>query len=220
MSDRSDTPGRFPVYTKAEAAFRELRRRILDGTLEPGATIDQEAIAASLGLSITPVREALRRLDTEGLVRLEAHRTVYVAPLAASEVRNLYAVRLRLDPYAAALAAGHADEDRLVEIEVLAGHVGGHTTRERLSMNRRFHALIYHSCGNGVLADLLDRLWDQTDRYRLLALEDAVHERNAEREHQAIATALRARDAARVETLMHAHIEATLRLVEERVDVR
>jgi DNA-binding GntR family transcriptional regulator len=207
------------VATKAEAAFRELRARILDGSLEPGSTVNQEAIASSLGLSITPVREALRRLDTEGLVRLEAHRTVTVAPLSVTEVQELYAVRLRLDPFAASLAAAHASDGQLDAIEALSAGETEPTTRGRLAANRRFHARIYRSARNATLAELLDRLWDQTDRYRLLALQDEAHERTAEREHQAIAGALRARDGERAAELMRSHVEATLRLVERHAEL-
>ena len=219
MSDGFEPTGRVAVYTKSEAAFQELRARILDGSLEPGATIDQEAVATALGLSITPVREALRRLDSEGLVRVEAHRMVRVASLSAVEVRDLYAVRIRLDPFAAALAAEFATADELAEISAMAQLDPGATTRDRLAANRRFHARIYRASRNGVLIELLDRLWDQTDRYRLVALQDRVHERTAQQEHRAIAAALADRDAPRVEVLMRLHVEATLRHVEGQVDV-
>jgi DNA-binding GntR family transcriptional regulator len=214
------TDTRIAVQTKAEAVYQELRARILDGSHAPGSTLNQEALAATLGLSITPLREALRRLESENLVRLEAHRTLTVAPLSAREVRQLYAVRLQLDPFAAELAAANASAATLDEIDLLARLGTEATTHARLAANRRFHQTIYQAAANGVLADLLDRLWDQTDRYRLLALQDERHERTAEREHREISTALRARDGRRVAELMRSHVEATLRLVERHDDVR
>jgi DNA-binding GntR family transcriptional regulator len=206
--------------TKAEAVYDELASRILDGTLVPGSLINQEALAADLGVSITPLREALRRLEAEGLVLLQAHRTLTVAPLSVHEVRELYAVRLRLDPFAAAEAASRASAEALDRIDALAVRETEATTLGRLRTNREFHRAIYRASGNGTLADLLDRLWDQTDRYRLLALQDEQHERGAEQEHRLIAAALRARDRERVEALMYRHVEATLRLVERHADVR
>jgi DNA-binding GntR family transcriptional regulator len=211
---------RITVQTKAEAVYQEVRARILDGSHAPGSTLNQEAMAATLGLSITPLREALRRLESENLVRLEAHRTLTVAPLSAREVRQLYAVRLQLDPFAAEQAAAKASPAVLDEIDLLARLETEATTRARLAANRRFHQTIYYAAGNGVLAELLDRLWDQTDRYRLLALQDEHHERTAEREHREISAAIRERAGSRVAELMRSHVEATLRLVERHDDVR
>jgi DNA-binding GntR family transcriptional regulator len=68
------------AVTKAEAVYIETRSRILKGTLAPGLAVNQEALAADLGVSITPLREALRRLEMEGLIRLEAHRTMIITP--------------------------------------------------------------------------------------------------------------------------------------------
>jgi DNA-binding GntR family transcriptional regulator len=67
------------AVTKAEAVYLETRSRILKGVLAPGSAVNQEALAADLGVSITPLREALRRLEMEGLIRLEAHRTMVIA---------------------------------------------------------------------------------------------------------------------------------------------
>ena len=214
------TPIPLQTRTKAEAVYEEVASRILDGTLEPGSMVNQEALAAELGVSITPLRESLRRLEAEGLVLLQAHRTLTVAPLSVAEVRELYAVRLRLDPYAAGEAALHARPETLDAIDALAERSTESTTRDRLRANREFHRAIYHASGNRTVADLLDRLWDQTDRYRLLALQDERHERSAEQEHRRIAAALRDRDRALVEDLMARHVEATLRLVERHADVR
>src|SRR5438094_10422755 len=109
-----------PFTTKAEAVYGELRRRILSGVLEPSAPLNQEALAPELGVSVTPVREAVRRLEAEGLVQFQAHKTVVVAPLSREELREIYEVRLQLDPYAASLATARATEDELDEIDRLA----------------------------------------------------------------------------------------------------
>jgi Bacterial regulatory proteins, gntR family len=85
------------TVTKAEAVYLETRARILSGALSPGLQVNQEALAASLGVSITPLREALRRLEMEGLARLEAHRTVVIAPLIGRELDELYVIRMELD---------------------------------------------------------------------------------------------------------------------------
>ena len=202
------------VRTKAEAAYQELSARILDGSMQPGSTVSQETLAAALGVSITPLREALRRLESDGLVILEAHRTLTVAPLSAAEVRELYAVRLQLDPFAAGLAAEVAAPAALDRIAALAARALKTTARARLKANREFHQTIYRSAGNATLAEMLDRLWDRTDRYRMIVVQVESEERKVEREHREIAAALRARDIALSTRLMREHVAETLRLVE------
>src|SRR5207244_1842085 len=120
-----------PFRTKAEAVYGELRRRILSGVLEPSAPLNQEALAPEFGVSVTPVREAVRRLEAEGLVRFQAHKTVVVAPLSLDELTEIYDIRLTLDPYAASLATIKATDAELSEIE----------QRARARRDRRRHAL-------------------------------------------------------------------------------
>ncbi len=206
------------VNTKAEAVYQELRTRILDGSIEPASTLNQEALAARFGLSITPLREALRRLEAEGLVRLEAHRTMTISPLTRRELNELYAVRLQLDPFAASLAAKHATDAQLDEIERLARQRVGRTPRALLELNRAFHRAVYSACGNIVLIEVLDHLWNRTDRYRLIVLQDRIQERAAGEEHREIASTLKAREAKQVADLVHRHVEKTQRLIEQLAD--
>jgi len=214
VSEQLDIP-MVNVRTKAEAVYQELSARILDGSMQPGSTVSQETLAAALGVSITPLREALRRLESDGLIILEAHRTLTVAPLSAREVRELYAVRLQLDPYAAGLAAELAPPVALDRIEALASRPLKTTPRARLKANREFHQAIYYASGNATLAEMLDRLWDRTDRYRMIVVQVGSEERKVEREHREIAAALRARDTVLSSRLMREHVAETLRLVEQ-----
>lgn len=202
------------VPTKAEAVYQQLSSRILMGEIEPGSVLNQEMLAASLGVSITPLREALRRLESDRLVKLDAHRMVTVTPLSASEVNDLYAVRLQLDPFAAGLAAKLASADDISLIVALAKRPLGATARDRLRANREFHRAIYLSPGNVTLAETLDRLWDRTDRYRMIVVQADGEGRKVEREHREIAAAISARHEALARDLMYAHVETTLRLVE------
>jgi DNA-binding GntR family transcriptional regulator len=215
MRAPAQVPLALHVATKAEAVYQELRGRILDGSIQPASTLNQEALAATLGLSITPLREALRRLESEGLVRLEAHRTMTIAPLTRRELHELYAVRLQLDPFAASLTAREASDETLTEIERLARKRVERNPRALLQHNRTFHHAIYSSCGNLVLIGVLDQLWNRTDRYRLIVLQNRIQERTAEEEHREIAAALVRRDARRVSDLVNRHVEKTQRLIEQ-----
>lgn len=194
--------------TKAEAAYAELRARILDGSLAPGANLEQAIIAREYGISTTPVREALRRLESEQLVVVRPHHGPRVANLSADELHHLFAVRLELDPLAAELAADAATEQEVVAIRALV-EAPFRTPAERVSANREFHRSIYEACGNPVLTQVLDSLWNRCDRYRFLLLRDDdsrdVHRHDAE--HRAMVEALEARDGKVLRGLVRDHVD-------------
>lgn len=195
--------------TKSEAAYQEIRRRIMDGTLVPGSVLEQETLAATLSLSTTPVREALRRLESERLVTLQAHREVRVAPMSAVELQQIYAVRLELDPMAAELAAGAATDEQLHAVSASFGQRHSDPV-QRLIQNRQLHRGIYGACGNQVLIQILDSLWDRSDRYRMVLLKTDSKAASIESEHGAIVLAFARRDAAALRQLMTDHLQASM----------
>lgn len=196
------------AVTKAEAVYVETRSRILKGTLAPGCAVNQEALAAELGVSITPLREALRRLEMEGLIRLEAHRTMVIAPLTSRELDEMYAIRTELDPLAASLAAVKASESQLGVVSRLARQEAAAEPVLQLERNRAFHRAVYSACANGALISLLDQLWDRTDRYRLILIrEELVGGPTSHQEHIGIANAIAVRRADLAARLMRAHIK-------------
>lgn len=193
--------------TKARAVYAELRRRILTGELAPGLTVNQESVAAKLGVSITPLREALRRLEMEGLVRLEAHRNVIVPPLTREELVELYVIRIELDPLAARLAAESASEAEIASIVRLSNQKAARDPVVQLELNRAFHKAIYSACGNAALITILDQLWDRTDRYRLILVKQEVDRGPmSTSEHVDIANAIAARRPKEASQLMRQHI--------------
>lgn len=197
--------------TKADAAYDELRRRILLGELEPGERLDQEAVALSLGLSTTPVREALRRLEADDLVHRSAHKDVTIAPLSRREVAEIYAVRVELDGLAVTLATQAASDEELAVIRTLLpkrGTSGG--PAQDLVSNRTFHRALYSASHNAVLIRVLESLWDRSDRYRAVVLRDPRQAKMALSEHEAIFNAVAARDAELAGTLMRRHISQSL----------
>jgi DNA-binding GntR family transcriptional regulator len=214
----SQLPG-ISTLTKAEATYLALRERILEGSLPPGSTINQERLAADLGLSITPLREALRRLEAEELVALSAHKIVSVAPLTWQELRELCVTREQLDPLAATLAANQATDQEARTIAALAAQPRPSDLRGRLAAHREFHLAIYAAAHNKVLAGILGQLWDRTDRYRIIVLRDRDFDHSTGAEHSKIAEAIRARDDAMVADLMRHHVNEALHSV-ERIAVR
>jgi DNA-binding GntR family transcriptional regulator len=202
------------IVTKAEAVYLETRARILTGALRPGLNVNQESLAADLGVSITPLREALRRLEMEGLIRLEAHRTVVIAPLTGRELDELYVIRIELDSLAAGLAAQKASAADVDAIGRLARQTSAREPVAQLERNRAFHRAIYGSCDNSALVVYLDQLWDRTDRYRLILVKEELVSGPASRQdHIDIAEAIADRDAARAARLTRDHIARSRALI-------
>ena len=220
VSMSSDSSQISPIaVTKAEAVYMEMRARILTGRLAPGLAVNQEALAASMGVSITPLREALRRLEIEHLIRLVAHRTVVVTPLTRQELSELYVIRTNLDSLAAGLAAGVATESQLTSIRRLARQEASPDSVVQLERNRRFHRAIYSACGNESLIALLDQLWDRTDRYRLILVKEELAEgATSQQAHIEIANAIAARDVDRAAELMRAHIGQSHEHIAKMID--
>jgi DNA-binding GntR family transcriptional regulator len=105
--------------TKAEAVYRETRWRILTGALRPGTPVNQAELASEFQMSPTPVREALRRLESEGLVIFVAHTMVTISPLDLKELDDLYVIRVALDPLAGRLAAINRTTDDVARLKDL-----------------------------------------------------------------------------------------------------
>ncbi|MCU1491337.1 MAG: hypothetical protein JWM85_2742 [Acidimicrobiaceae bacterium] len=207
------------AVTKTDLAYDQIRQAILEGRFKPGATLDQEVLAEQLDLSTTPVREALRRLESERLVVRRAHRDTVVAPLSHQMLEETFAIRLALDPMAASLAATHATkEERKVLEELLHWKEPGPKPADRVSKHRQLHQAIYGAAHNAILIEMLESLWDIVDRYRLLTLQGGVVAPPIHRDHGALLEAVidgRARDAAK---LMREHTIEGIQAIRDSTD--
>jgi DNA-binding GntR family transcriptional regulator len=214
-----------------------LQARVLSGELPTGARLRQEALAAEFGVSRTPVREALRKLQASGLVELQPHRGALVRGLSAREIRDAYEVRAELEGLAAELAALHphqTDIDALREAQrefraALADAVSarkrGDPPSEEVSTrwgqaNDLFHQTIQHAAGNTVLADTLAHLHRSfpRDLSRTVLRESTTLLQENVREHEAILDAIDRRDAAAARELMLKHVRRAGSLVTRRWD--
>ena len=206
-----------PVLTKTDYAYAALRERIMSGALPHGSAVSQEALAAELNVSTTPLREAMRRLASEGLVILDAHRDARVAPLTADEARSLFEVRQRLDPLAVRLAAerrSEADSARIRAAATSLEPLDAGSGLDALDAHRAFHAALYRASHNDLLISLLDGLWDKADRYRRATLEtreDSPADRaRVQQEHQAMMDAVLDGDPDAAEEHMRRHVANSL----------
>lgn len=201
--------------TKGDFAYELVRNKILFHEYPPGATLNQATMAQELGISTTPLREALRRLKSEGLVDLDAHRDAHVTQLSAEEARDLLEIRLALDPLAAALAAERRTNADIAEIRAASAvrALSNHPSVTDLVAHRRFHRAIYAASHNDILVSTLDALWDKADRYRLVGLEverDQAERDEKEEEHQQIMQMVISGDGEGAAETMHKHIQSSL----------
>jgi DNA-binding GntR family transcriptional regulator len=207
-----------PYRSKTDAAYVELRRRILDGRLAPSLPLNQEQLAAELGISTTPLREALRRLESEGFVLMPAHRDVVVKPLESTELHLLYDVRCELDGFAAWLAATNHDlEDAERMTAACADLRAG--SNDPISLNRAFHRAIYVASHNNVLIEVLDTLWDRSDRYRRFT-EAFASDPGTIEEHETLLQTILSRNPDEARRLMHSHIGHATELINEALQRR
>jgi len=189
-----------------------LQQRILDGVLRPGERIDLDAIAQELAVSRTPVRTALRQLESEGLVTIYPHRAVMVSELSADDLEQMYAVRIHLESLAAQMAIPHLTDADIVEMR--------HVQRDLVQVvdeanpalfaekDRAFHLALYRSANNKFLSRLIDDLRKASLRF-LTVYATVERLSTAVAEHELIIAAAEARDAKRVVSLIEQNLQRT-----------
>lgn len=196
--------------TLTEATADALRSRILEGAWPAGAPLRQEALAAEFGVSRIPLREALQRLEAEGLVELHPHRGAVVSPLPIEEAAELFELRAQLEGDLARRAVPRltpADDRAMAKFaDAFALSVRTGTLAEWGEANRRFHFALYQHAGRPGTCEIVARLHTQCDRFLRLQLTLTQGTRRAVAEHRAIAAAAAARDSNRTEQLVREHI--------------
>jgi DNA-binding GntR family transcriptional regulator len=199
----------------AERAYRRLRDSIVQGALVAGSRISERSLATALGISAQPVREALRRLEQDGMVVTLPRRGTVVAEFGPERQAEMGRIRAALEGAAAALAAGRADATALAALEALLQAMRDATAAGRPELvseaNERFHALIHKATENVFLIRSLAalRAYDHFGRVRALGATPKELPR-ALREHAGILAALQARDPDAAETRMRAHVLRSL----------
>lgn len=198
--------------TRYQWAYEEIRRRILDGDLAAAAPLSEYQLADLLQLSRTPVREALKRLEHEGLVRSVPNRGASVAESSVQDIMEIYQVREQLEGLAARIAAEtmpDADveklEDELRRAAILAAknHV-----KETFESDVHLHKRIIESTRNGRLVSILATLDDQVRRIRAISPRTPGRLEATLREHREIVGRIRDRDASGAEAAMRRHLRA------------
>ncbi|MBX0328844.1 GntR family transcriptional regulator [Oscillochloris sp. ZM17-4] len=194
-------------------AYAEIRRRILEGELLPSSPLSEHQLAAALQLSRTPVREAIKRLEKEGLVRSIPSRGTFITELTAHDILEIYQVRERLESLAARIAAelmSPADVAALEqEIAFSEQCATEGRTGETLESDARFHKHIITATQNQRLGAILATLDDQMYRIRVLLPGAAGWQAEATQEHHTIVARISARDGDGAEQAMEQHLRAS-----------
>lgn len=201
------------VRTLSEQLVDALRDYILSGAIESDLPIRQDALAAEFRVSKIPLREALARLQQDGLVVAQPNRGYFVRGMSPEEAEEIYALRLKLEPDATALACRKATEaQRDAARESLARF--DETAFERSNtvgaQNRAFHLALVQPCGHRLTVDIVTRLHVLADRYVRKHLEPQGRVLRAEKEHHDMLAAWLGRREARVSKLVANHLEGTL----------
>jgi DNA-binding GntR family transcriptional regulator len=189
-----------------------LRAAILSGELSPGARIRQEEVAARYGASRIPVRGALNILQSDGLVTLKANSGAWVARLNRAECEEVYQIREQIEPLLLRASRPGLTVETLDRMDVLASRMEQASSPEHfIHLDREFHELSYSGADTLVLADIVGRLWNMTQQYRLaftrlFAAQGStiVHE-----EHRMLVRALREADDEHASLIARGHIRRT-----------
>lgn len=185
--------GRGNISDDAETAVRAM---IVDGALADGERINEVRLAAQLGVSRTPLREALNRLSVEGALTSAPRIGYFVRPLTLDEFKQIYAIRPLLDPEALRLAGLPAPKkmERLSKLNQSLRKARG---RAAIALDDEWHLTLISDCPNRVLIEMIENIIMRTKRYELALLRESANVMRAHNEHELILDALRARDLER-----------------------
>ncbi len=213
-----DGPAMLNAETRVDLVARHLRSAILDGRIRPGEHLRQEAVAAQLGTSRIPVREALRQLQNEGLVSLVAYSGARVARVDAEEYEEIYLMREYLEPLAIRESLPHLTDRHFAELHDLMARIEAcKDTTEVLDLDRRFHLLTYSAARRPRLLRMIEGFWNNTQQYRRVfyrlvqeqASVDSTQLPMTHMEHHVLVDALERQDPDTADSVVRAHIRRT-----------
>lgn len=218
MNTRRDGPG-----TTTQHTLNELRRAIVAGEYRPGDRVHQEDIAERLGVSLAPVREALRALEQEGQVVYWPRRGYFITELRIEDLQEIYALRRLLEERAVRAALPHLDDDAVERI-ALAAHDCADAARRgevaaELEANRRFHFGMLEAPGQPHTLRLIRLLWDSTESYRAMYYNSPEERSATVAAHDEILDAVRRRSTDEVVAALDEHRGRALRVLSKILSI-
>jgi DNA-binding GntR family transcriptional regulator len=205
-----------PVDLDSYKPLRELvldaiRSAIINGTLQPRERLMEIQMAEELGVSRTPIREALRKLELEGFIVMVPRKGAYVSDLSFKDIADVFEIRAALEGLAAGLAAERITDDELETMErLLVGKQEAITAGDidkLVEVDTSFHELLYRASRNVRLATIISNLREQIQRFRLTSLSFPGRNKESLLEHKQIVEAIQSRDTQLARQLAQEHIE-------------
>lgn len=195
-----------------ELVFEALREAIIDATLPPGERLMEVQLAEELGVSRTPVREAIRKLELEGFVVMIPRKGAYVAGISLKDVADVFEIRAALEGLASGLAAERITEEELEELERLlvrkAEVIEENDLEQLVEVDTMFHDVLYKASRNEKLVQIINNLREQIQRFRTTSLAYPGRMKVALEEHKKIVEAISERNIALAQALAQEHIES------------
>lgn len=195
----------------SEKAYQLIKHRIVTLQLPPLTLLSEREMMRDLNLGRTPIREALQRLANEGLVKIVPRRGIFVSEISITDLQNILEVRIKLEDLGARLVAQRITPAQMARIDSLLDEMkdAEGDRAALLSIDERFHELLYEAMDNEYLATTLRRLYALSLRLWYLALDrlDQAYLQDAIRQHRQIAQAIRQRDPARAGALLVQHVQ-------------
>lgn len=206
-----ETPSPRTYQNLPTVIAEELREAILNGELQAGDKLKQEDIAKRFGSSLIPAREALRNLETEGLVTFYPNKGAFVSALSLNKVREIFETRIYIELGALELSIPNLTTEDLAEAEATIALLDRAESGKDLSnYNRQFHSLLYSRCDNGFLLELINSLHRNIERYMRRYLIDHYNNELSQETHRQILRAVKNRDAVQAKFYLEAHMRTAM----------
>ena len=207
-------------YSLRGRVFNKLREDILSGVFQENEELKENTIGLELGVSRTPVREALRQLELEGLVTMIPNRGAYVTGITQKDIHDIYIIRSHLEGLCAKWACEHITEEQIEALDEVVYLTDFHARRSHfdqlVDLDNKFHELIYKASGSKILEHVLSDFHHYVERVRKVTLAMPQRASKSNQEHAAIVDAIRRRDAELAEALAHEHIINTIKNISEQ----
>ena len=194
-----------------DVVFENLREAIVEGKLKPGQRLMEVQLADQLGVSRTPVREAIRKLELEGLVVMLPRKGAYVADLSLKDMIDVLEIRASLEGLAASLAAQRISDEDIKKLESIVDEfkdsVSDLDVESLLKKDVEFHECIFKATNNQKLHQIINSLWEQVYRFRFTYVSDYDSTVNIIEEHKMILDAIKNRDSELAKKYAMEHIQ-------------
>lgn len=207
-------------YSLRGKVFNKIREDILSGIYQDNDELKENTIALELGVSRTPVREALRQLELEGLVTIIPNKGAYVTGITKKDAHDIYIIRSYLEGLCARWACDNITQEQIDALEEVMYLSDFHAHREHheqlVELDNKFHELIYEASGSKILRHVLSDFHHYVERIRKITLAKSSRASKSNEEHKTIMEAIKNRDGDLAEKLAHEHMMKTIKNINEQ----